>query len=70
MASTGTMAGNVSTMSMVYTISAVGGPLAAGAIIKASNGDALMWITAGAAVLMMGLLLRLDTAQATSSASQ
>ena len=59
MSGTGTMAGNVSTMSMAYTLSAIGGPWVAGTIIKASNGDALMWITAGAAVLMMGLLLRL-----------
>ena len=44
-------------MSMVYTLSAVGGPLGAGTIIKASNGDALMWLTAGAALLMVCLLL-------------
>ena len=59
MATRGTMAGNVSTMSMMYTLSAIGGPLAAGAIIDASNGDALMCITAAAAVLMVCLLLSL-----------
>jgi MFS family permease len=70
MSSTGTMAGNVSTMSMVYTLSAVGGPLAAGAIIQASNGDALMWITAGAAVLMVCLLLRLKPLHQQSTGSE
>ncbi|MFM6993140.1 MAG: MFS transporter [Rhodoferax sp.] len=68
--STGTMAGNVSTMSMVYTLSAVGGPLAAGAIIQASNGDALMWLTAGAAVLMACLLLSLKPLHQQSTGSK
>jgi MFS family permease len=52
----GSMAGNVSTMSMVYTVSAVAGPLIAGASIKASHGDALMWLTAAAAAAMVLLL--------------
>jgi MFS family permease len=70
MSTTGTMAGNVSTMSMMYTLSAIGGPLAAGAIIDASTGDALMWMTAAAAVLMMGLLWRLTSLQAKPSGSE
>ncbi len=70
MATRGTMAGNVSTMSMMYTLSAIGGPLAAGAIIDASNGDALMCITAAAAVLMVGLLLRLNPLQAKPTRSE
>lgn len=54
----GSMAGNVSMISMLYTLSAIAGPLIAGASIKASNGNALMGFTAVAAVLMaVGLLL-------------
>ncbi|WP_158558887.1 MFS transporter [Rhodoferax lacus] len=56
LATSGSMAGNVSTMSMVYTVSAVAGPLLAGASIKASHGDALMWLTAAAASVMALLL--------------
>jgi len=41
----------------VYTVSAVAGPLMAGASIKASHGDALMWLAAAAASVMV-LLLR------------
>jgi predicted MFS family arabinose efflux permease len=63
MSTSGSMAGNVSTMSMVYTVSAVGGPLVGGAVIQASHGDALMWMTAGAALLMVFLLLRLRSPQ-------
>jgi hypothetical protein len=52
------MAGNVSLVSMVYTASAVAGPLLAGAAMQASNSDALMGFTALAA-LAMALSLRL-----------
>jgi MFS family permease len=52
----GNMASNVSMISMLYTLSAVAGPLIAGATIKATNGDALMWFTAIAA-LAMGMAL-------------
>jgi MFS family permease len=52
----GNMASNVSLISMLYTLSAVAGPLIAGASIKASDGDALMWLTAAAA-LVMGIAL-------------
>jgi MFS family permease len=52
----GSMASNVSMISMLYTLSAVAGPLIAGATIKATHGDALMWLTAAAAVVM-GLTL-------------
>ena len=59
MTASGSMASNVSTISMVYTVSAVAGPLATGATIKESNGDALMWLTAAAALVMVFLLVRL-----------
>lgn len=52
MTTSGNMASNVSTISMLYTLSAVAGPLIAGATIKATHGDALMWLTAAAAVIM------------------
>ena len=48
----GNMASNVSMISMLYTVSAVAGPLLAGATIKATDGNALMWFTAAAAVVM------------------
>jgi MFS family permease len=48
----GNMASNVSMISMLYTLSAVAGPLLAGATIKATDGNALMWFTAAAAVVM------------------
>jgi MFS family permease len=48
----GDMASNVSMISMLYTLSAVAGPLIAGATIKASDGNALMWLTAAAAMAM------------------
>jgi hypothetical protein len=43
-------------MSMLYTVSAIAGPLIAGATIKATRGDALMWLTAAAAVAMVAAL--------------
>jgi hypothetical protein len=52
----GTLSGNVSRISMLYTGSAVVGPLAAASVMQVSNGDALMWFTAAAAV-MLALLL-------------
>lgn len=52
MTSTGSMAKNVSMISMLYTVSAVAGPLIAGATMKATHADALMWLTAAAALLM------------------
>lgn len=58
----GSMARNVSTISMIYTVSAVAGPLVAGATIKGSSGDALMWLTAAAAAVMVFLLIRLSPA--------
>jgi MFS family permease len=59
----GSMAGNVSAISMLYTLSAVAGPLIAGATIKASDGDALMWLTAVSAGGMFLLLIRLRASQ-------
>lgn len=51
-ASAGSMAGNVSTISILYTASAVAGPLLAGAAMQATHSDALMWCTAVAALVM------------------
>ena len=65
----GTIAKNVSMISMVYTLSAVAGPLIAGATIKATNGDALMWLTAGAAVTM-GMTVTWFIAPSTQSANR
>jgi MFS family permease len=59
----GSMAANVSAISMLYTVSAVAGPLAAGAIIQASNGNALMWFTAAAAFAMALLLISLNNSK-------
>jgi len=55
--STGSMAKNVSLMSMLYTVSAIAGPLMAGTVMKASHSDALMWFTASAAATMAAGLL-------------
>jgi MFS family permease len=57
--STGSMAQNVSQMSMLYILSGAAGPLMAGATMKATHSDALMWFTAAAAMVMFGALLRL-----------
>jgi len=54
---TGSMARNVSLMSMLYTVSAIAGPLMAGTTMKATHSDALMWFTAAAAVTMAAGLL-------------
>jgi len=62
----GSMAANVSAISMLYTVSAVAGPLAAGATIQASNGNALMWFTATAACVML-LLLAICSARRSTS---
>lgn len=56
MTSTGSIAKNVSMISMLYTVSAIAGPLIAGATMKATGGDALMWFTALAAAAMLGAL--------------
>ena len=57
MTPSGSMAGNVSAISMTYTLSAAAGPLVAGATIKASSGDALMWFAAVGALVMVFLLM-------------
>jgi MFS family permease len=54
---TGSMASNVSLMSMLYTVSAIAGPLMAGTTMKATQSDALMWFTAAAAAIMAAGLL-------------
>jgi MFS family permease len=45
----GNMAGNVSLISMFYTLSAVAGPLIAGVLVSAFDGNALMWFAAALA---------------------
>jgi hypothetical protein len=54
--STGTMASNVSAISMLYTASAIAGPLLAGAAMQVTRSDALMWFTAVIAITMAGAL--------------
>jgi MFS family permease len=63
MTTTGSMDGNVSLMSMLYTVSAIAGPLMAGTLMKATHSDALMWFAAAAALVMLGGLLRLAYAK-------
>lgn len=48
----GNMAQNVSLLSMLYTVSAVAGPLIAGIVMKATHGNALMWFIALTAIVM------------------
>jgi MFS family permease len=48
----GNMSGNVSLISMFYTLSAVAGPLIAGALVVAVNGNALMAFAAVVAAMM------------------
>jgi MFS family permease len=56
--SSGDIAGNVSMISMLYTVSAIAGPLIAGAAMKATDNDALMWFTSATAVVMVSALAR------------
>jgi MFS family permease len=67
MTASGTIAKNVSLISMLYTVSAVAGPLIAGATIKATHGDALMWFTAAAAVVLGVALVWLTLTKAPSA---
>ena len=57
MTKSGTMASNVSLISMLYTLSAVAGPLIAGAAMNATNTDALMWSIAIAALVLAFVLV-------------
>jgi len=66
--STGSMARNVSLMSMLYTVSAITGPLMAGTTMKATHSDALMWFTAAAAAFMVVGLGWMRSAKKSSSA--
>jgi hypothetical protein len=68
MTHSGTMASNVSLISMLYTLSAVAGPLIAGAAMNATGTDALMWSTAAAALVLMGVLAWLMRARQSSLA--
>lgn len=53
MTSAGNMAKNVSRISMLYSVSAITGPLMAGAAMKATSSNALMWFTAAAALILI-----------------
>ena len=64
----GSMASNVSLISMLYTLSAVAGPLIAGAVMNASDTDALMWSTAAAALVLAFVLAGLMRAKQSSLA--
>lgn len=66
--STGSMAKNVSLISMLYTVSAITGPLMAGTTMKTTHSDALMWFTAAAATLMAAGLVWVRSANKSSSA--
>ena len=68
MTQSGTMASNVSLISMLYTLSAVAGPLMAGAVMKATDTNALMWSIAAAALLLIGVLAWLARAKPSSLA--
>jgi MFS family permease len=63
MTQSGSMASNVSLISMLYTLSAVAGPLIAGAAMKATGTDALMWSIATAALVLMGVLVWINRAR-------
>ncbi len=52
----GSMAHNVSAISMLYTASAIAGPLIAGSAMEATGSDTLMWFTALLATAMAALL--------------
>jgi MFS family permease len=66
----GSMAANVSRISMTYTASAVVRPLIAGATMKATQANALMWFTALAAIVMAGALAALASSRAGSHAPE
>ena len=68
MTQSGTMASNVSLISMLYTLSAVAGPLIAGAVMNASDTDALMWSIAAAALVLAFVLAWLMRAKQSSLA--
>jgi MFS family permease len=53
MTSAGNMARNVSRISMLYSVSSITGPLMAGAAMKATSSNALMWFTAVAALILV-----------------
>ena len=70
LARTGSMAGNLSLISMVYALSGVLGPLVSGPLMEARGGNALMWFTAAAALLMVCLLVRLPNTVAQTMGSK
>jgi MFS family permease len=60
----GSMAHNMSIISMAYTLTAIAGPLLAGGAIKLLGGNGLMWTVAGFAVLMVACLARVGAVDA------
>lgn len=60
-ASSGTMARNMSLISMVYTATAIVGPLLAGGAITVLGGNGLMWALATFAVVLTVWLIRIAT---------
>lgn len=64
----GSLPRNVSVISMLYTGSAIGGPLVAGSVMKLTHTDALMWFTATVALIMaavLGICVSSNTARVT-----
>jgi MFS family permease len=59
----GSMTRNMSAVSMVYTLSAVVGPLAAAGAMHALGGNGLMWVVAGFALLMAVYVARVASGQ-------
>ena len=68
MTKSGTMASNVSLISMLYTLSAVAGPLIAGTAMNATDTNALMWSIAIAALFLAFVLVWLMRAKQSSLA--
>jgi MFS family permease len=68
MTKSGSMASNVSLISMLYTLSAVAGPLIAGAVMNASGTDSLMWTIAIAALILVCVLTWLGRVKPSSLA--
>jgi MFS family permease len=68
-ASSGNMARNMSVVSMVYTATAIVGPLVAGGAIKVLGGNGLMWTLAAFALVLTAWLSRIVSGDAVRSAA-
>jgi len=68
-ASSGNMARNMSVVSMVYTATAIVGPLLAGGAIKVLGGNGLMWTLAAFALVLTAWLSRIVAGDAVRSAA-